>query len=113
ANIYAFSKKDLVAGNPVHFAHFANLMIAGNVAASVQPATSTGSPNAEFFLSSLDPTGTTDNRIGVWAMTNRGAVQHGKLPTLSSTVISSETYGVPPAAAQKGSTSTIDSGDDR
>lgn len=113
AQVYAFSKKDLVAGAPVHFAHFANLTIAGTIAASVQPATSTGTPNAEFFLSSLDPTGTTDNRLGVWAMTDRTALQHGALPKLSRTVITSETYGVPPAAAQKGSTSLIDSGDDR
>ena len=32
---------------------------------------------------------------------------------LSSTVITSETYGLPPAPTQKGATSTIDSGDDR
>jgi hypothetical protein len=113
AQVYAFSKKDLVAGAPVHFAHFANLASGGSIAASVQPATSTGSPNAEFFLNSLDPNGTGDNRIGVWAMTDRTALQHGKLPKLSSTVITSEAYGVPPPATQKGSTSTIDSGDDR
>ena len=113
AQVYAFSKKDLVAGAPVHFAHFANLTIGGNVATSVQPAISTGAPNAEFFLNSLDPNGTGDTHLGVWAMTNRTAVQSGKLPTLSSTVITSEAYGLPPAAAQKGSTSTIDSGDDR
>jgi hypothetical protein len=113
AQVYAFSKKDLVAGAPVHFAHFANLTSGGSIAASVQPATSTGSPNAEFFLNSLDPNGTGDNRIGVWAMTDRTALQHGKLPKLSSTVITSEAYGVPPPATQKGSTSTIDSGDDR
>ena len=51
--------------------------------------------------------------IGVWAMTNRTALQHGHSPVLSSTVITSETYGLPPASAQKGATSTIDSGDDR
>ena len=113
AQVYAFSKSDLVAGVPVHFAHFSNLTVGGTIAASVQPAISTGAPNAEFFLSSLDPTGTTDNRLGVWAMTDRTALQHGALPKLSRTVITSETYGLPPAAAQKGSTSTIDSGDDR
>jgi hypothetical protein len=35
------------------------------------------------------------------------------MPTLSSVLISSQAYGVPPPAVQKGSTSTIDSGDDR
>jgi hypothetical protein len=113
AQIYAFSKKDMIAGAPVHFAHFGGLSIGGTVAASVQPAISTGKPNAEFFMNSLDPTGTFDNRLGVWAMTDRTAVQLGGLPTLSSIVITSETYGLPPPAAQKGSTSTIDSGDDR
>jgi hypothetical protein len=113
AQVYAFSKQDLVAGDPVHFAHFGHLDIGGARAASVQPAISTGRPDAEFFLNSLDPTGTTDNRLGVWAMTNRTALQHGGSPTLSSTVITSETYGVPPAAAQKGSTSAINTGDDR
>ena len=113
AQVFAFSKKDLVAGSSVHFAHFSNLSIGGTVVASVQPAISTGAPNAEYFLNSLDPTGTTDHRLGVWAMTDRTALQHGKLPKLSSTVIASETYGLPPGSAQKGATSTIDSGDDR
>ncbi len=113
AQVYAFSKKDLVAGAPVHFAHFANLTIGGNIAASVQPAIVTGAPKAEFFLSSLDPNGTGDTHLGVWAMTDRTALQHGKLPKLSSTVITSEAYGIPPPSTQKGSSSTIDSGDDR
>ena len=113
AQVYAFSKKDLVAGAPVHFAHFANLTIGGNIAASVQPAIITGAPKAEFFLNSLDPNGTGDTHLGVWAMTDRTALQHGELPKLSSTVITSEAYGIPPPSTQKGSTSTIDSGDDR
>ncbi len=113
AQIYAFSKQDLIAGVPIHFAHFSHLTIGGAVAASVQPAISTGGPSAEFFLNALDPTGTTDHRLGVWAMTNRTALQHGQSPTLSSTVITSEAYGLPPAAAQRGSNSTLDFGDDR
>jgi hypothetical protein len=120
AQVYAFSKKDLVAGSPAHFAHFGNLHIGGTLAASVQPATSTGNPSAEFFLSTQDSqagdkdaTNGAGSVIGVWAMTNRTALQHGHSPVLSSTLISSETYGQPPAAAQKGATSTIDSGDDR
>jgi hypothetical protein len=120
AQIYAISKKDLVAGVPAHFAHFTHLRIAGGLAASVQPADSTGNPDAEYFLSSQDsqagihdgPNGQS-TQIGVWAMTNRTALQHGDSPVLSSTVITSEAYAQPPAAAQKGAKSTIDSGDDR
>jgi hypothetical protein len=118
AQVYAFSKKDLVAGTPAHFAHFGHLQIGGTLAASVQPAITTGTPNAEFFLSTQDSQAGDKNaaqgsQIGVWAMTNRTALQHGVSPVLSSTMISSEAYGQPPGATQKGATSLIDSGDDR
>ena len=114
AQIYAISKTDLVApAKSVHFVHFGNLSIGGTVAASVQPAISYGIPNAEYFMNSLDPNGTFDNRIGVWAITDRQAVSQGGIPTLSNVVITSEPYGVPPAAVQKGASSFLDLGDDR
>ena len=114
AQIYAFSKSELVAlSQSVHYVHFGNLNIGGTKAASVQPAISFGEPDAEYFLNSLDPNGTFDDRVGVWAMTNRQAVSKGGIPNLSSIVITSEPYGVPPAAQQKGSKQTLDSGDDR
>jgi hypothetical protein len=112
--LYAVSKSDLVAlSNTVHFAHFGNLSIGGTVPVSVQPAITIGSSNAEYFMNSLDPFGTFDHRLGVWAMTNRNAVSQGNVPTLSSLVITSEPYGLPPKAIQKGATSKLDSGDDR
>ena len=64
-------------------------------------------------MNSLDPLGTSDNRIGVWAITHRDAVEKGGFPTLSSLVLKSETYSIPPAAIQKGNATTLDSGDDR
>ncbi|MGZ3617968.1 MAG: hypothetical protein ACXWOL_14605 [Ktedonobacteraceae bacterium] len=114
AQIYAISKSELVAlAKSVHLVHFGNLSIGGAIAASVQPAISYGNPEAEYFMNSLDPTGTFDNRIGVWAMTDRQDVSEGGMPKLSSVVITSEQYGVPPAAEQKGAGSLLDSGDDR
>lgn len=114
AQIYAIAKKDLVALSPtVHFVHFDKLSIGGAAANSVQPALTTGSPSAELFLSALDPTETFDQRIGVWALTDRGAVEKGGTPKLSSVVLPSEAYGIPPKAEQKGSSSLIDAGDDR
>jgi hypothetical protein len=111
--LYAIAKADLVALTTAHFVMYENLTIAGQPAASVQPALTNGDSPAEYFLSSLDPDGTTDNRLGVWALTNTRAVARGGTPTLSSVVINSETYGIPPAAIQQGSTSLLDSGDDR
>jgi hypothetical protein len=114
AQVFAFAKRDLVAGNPVHFAIFKNLLNADrSMATSVQPAISTGTPAGEFFLNSLDPNGTGDNRIGVWALTNGAVVASGGKPTLSSILIGSEPYAVPPDAVQKGSTSLLASDDDR
>jgi hypothetical protein len=97
---------------PAHFVHFDNLTIGGTVAASVQPAILGGS-GVEYFMNSLDPNGTFDNRIGVWAMTNVAAVGNGGAPKLSSTVTQSEPYAIPPGAQQKGASSLLDSGDDR
>ncbi|MDQ6644447.1 MAG: hypothetical protein M3Y76_08360, partial [Chloroflexota bacterium] len=114
AQIYAISKSELVAlARSVHFVHFGDLHVGGAIASSVQPAISFGQPDAEYFMNSLDPNGTFDNRIGVWAMTNRQAVSQGGTPTLSNLVITSEPYGVPPPAVQKGSSSRLDAGDDR
>ena len=114
AQIYAIDKHDLVSNaKNVHFVHFTNLFIGGAQAASVQPALTTGSPGAEYFLSSLDPVNAGDNRIGVWALTNASAVGSGHKPTLSSVVIESEPYSIPPPALQKGASSTLDPDDDR
>jgi hypothetical protein len=92
---------------------FANLTIDGQLTLAPQPALTTKSPAAEYFLSSLDFNGTGDNRIGVWAMTKRDQVGAGGTSVLSSVVISSEAYAIPQPALQKGAKSTLDSGDDR
>src|SRR5215469_10626667 len=114
AQIYAISKADLVSlDQHIHFVHFGHLSIGGTIAASVQPAITTGSSNAEYFMNSLDPNGTGDHRLGVWAITDEQAVSEGKTPALSSLVITSEAYAVPPGAQQKGASSLLDSGDDR
>ena len=108
--LYAIAKSDLIAGtNPAHFVQFKDLSIGGALALSIQPALTTGSPAAEYFLNSLDPNLTFDNRIGVWAMSHGERVATGGTPTLTRRVITSEPYGLPPAAAQKGATSLIDS----
>ncbi len=114
AQVYAVAKKDLVGGAPsAHFVHFANLKIDNARAFGVQPALTTGSSPAEYFLNSLDPNGTGDTRIGVWALTGGARVATGGMPTLSSTIITSEAYSPPPPSPQKGAKSSIDSGDDR
>ena len=111
AEMWVIDKSDLVNGvvSP-HVVNFPHLTVD---TVAPQPALSTGQPNAEYFLSSLDSSGTGDNRLGVWAMTNRNQVGLGGVPDLSSVVINSEAYAIPPPAPQKGAKSKLDSGDDR
>jgi hypothetical protein len=112
--MWAINKAELVAGKPTpNFVRFSRLTIAGQSTLAPQPALTTAKPAAEFFLSQLDFHGRGDNRLGVWAMTNENQVGRGGVPTLTSVVINSEAYANPPAAAQKGSTSLLNSGDDR
>jgi hypothetical protein len=112
--IYAFDKKALAALAPtVHFVRFPKLKVDNTRPLAPQPALSNGRAPAEYFLGSLDPSGTFDQRLAVWAMTNRTAVAKGEVPTLSNVVIGSEVYGVPPAAEQLSAGPTIESGDDR
>ena len=111
AEMWAIDKSDLVNG--VASPHVVSFPHLTTDTTAPQPALSTGRPDAEYFLSSLDPSGTGDNRIGVWAMTNRNQVGLGGMPTLSSIVINSEAYAIPPPAPQKGAKSRLDSGDDR
>jgi len=96
AEIYAVSKSQLEAGVVANFVRFGSLSIAGAPAYHVQPATSYGLPNAGYFLSSLDPNSTFDNRLAVWAMTNRQSITSGVgLPNLTAVIINSEAYGFP------------------
>jgi len=114
AEVWAFDKAELVAGaTRLHFVRFPYLRVGGQLTVAPQPALSAGTPNAEYFLSSLDFAGRGDHRIAVWAMTRRGQVGTGGMPVLSSTVIRAEAYANPPPAPQKGSASKLDSGDDR
>jgi len=111
AEMWAIDKADLIAGvaSP-HFVHFAGLT---TDTLAPQPALSRGTPNAEYMLGSLDPTGNGGNQLSVWAVTNRDQVGLGGTPTLTSININSEKYAIPPKAPQKGANNKLDSGDDR
>ncbi len=115
AQIYVISKSQLVQlSHTVHYVHFGNLTIGGQIAASVQPAlTYDTNADAEYFMNSLHSSDPSKSRLGVWAITNRDAVSQGDLPTLSNVVINSEPYSHPIGAVQKGASSLINAGDDR
>ncbi|MGH2501430.1 MAG: hypothetical protein ACRDID_02830 [Ktedonobacterales bacterium] len=99
SQIYTLAKSQLIAGvaSP-NVVHFSGLNIGGSVVYHLQPAVEHSNSSAEYFVNSLDPNNTFDNRLGVWAMTNRDHIAQGVIPTLTSTIISSETYAMPPDA---------------
>lgn len=121
AQIYAFSKADLLAAQPIPGEQIfeagtvllANTAKVLKTASSVQPALATDggfatdSGGTEYFMSALDFAGTRDNRIAVWALINTCGLPSvtnpptcGATPTLLSTIIASNAYGVPPKANQ-------------
>src|SRR3954453_13213264 len=113
AQLYVIDKRQLVDGDSSPaFVHIGPLRIGHHKAASVQPAITVGSSRAEYLMSSLDPKGAGDNRIGVWAVTNRALGTHPD-PQLQRIIIPSQSYSTPPATPQMGPHSLIDSGDDR
>jgi len=91
--IYAVAKSSLIGGVATpNVAKFSNLSVGGTLAYHLQPAASYGSAKAEYFANSIDPNNVYGNSLGVWALTNRDKIASGVLPTLSSTVVNTETF---------------------
>ncbi len=69
---------------------------------------------AEYFLNSLDPNGTFDQRIGVWAMTNRGRRGEGwQAHAVERRAALRGLRRSRRAPSRRASTSLLDAGDDR
>lgn len=130
AQVYAMSKSGLESGALPTVVHIGNLPLAEGPAYSIQPASSPDlssedGSGVEYFLSALDFTGTLDNRIAVWALSNTGSLSEATPSvTLTNQVLASEVYGLPYPVTQKSGPyplgqslgapeEFIDSGDDR
>jgi hypothetical protein len=109
AQVYAMSKSQLAAGTTPPVVMFSGLPLAEGPAYTLQPAITaqggahdTGRNGTEYFLSALDFTGTLDNRIAVWALTNTQSL-NSATPSLrlQSAVLASQVYGQPPDVKQK------------
>jgi hypothetical protein len=108
SQVYAMSKAALVAGRAPSVVHLSNLVLAEGIGISLQPAISpTGTIDpagngTQYFLSSLDFSGTYDNRVALWALSNTASLD-AATPSVSLThaVLASEVYGSPAAASQK------------
>jgi hypothetical protein len=135
AQIYAIGKAALVAGTTPNIVRIEGAPIAstgygGVLPYSLQPTTSpsagdfaTANGGTEYLVGALGSQ--LDNRIAVWALTNTSSLDSAT-PSIhvADTVISSETYGFPPAIVQpngptpvadsfKQHENLLDGGDDR
>ncbi len=114
SQIYAISKLQLKALRPApYYVHYGDLTIGGMPADALYPVFTQTSAPAEFFMSSIYRGLSNDNQLGIWALTDQAQLDSGGIPQLSSTLISSEVYGRPPLAIQKGSSAPIDPDDAR
>src|SRR5204863_464181 len=60
------------------------------------------SSDTEYLMSALDFSGTLDNRIAVWALTNTSSLASATpAVALSHAIVDSQVYGQPPDAQQK------------
>ena len=109
AQIYAISKAALESNILPAVIHIPGGPLAEGISYSVQPASvppneiyESANGGTEYFMSALEFTGTLDNRIAVWALTNTSSL-NSIVPslTLSNIVIPSEVYGMAPASQQK------------
>jgi hypothetical protein len=116
AQIYAFSKGALAAGAAsVNVVQFESPELGdGTPSFTVWPAQFnpggfvTSANGTEYFLQTsaaeetLNEEGM-DNRVGFWKLTNSASLDTASpAPQLSSAILGSETYGVPPLSEQKG-----------
>jgi len=109
AQVYAMSKTQLAAGTTPPVVAFSGLPLAEGPAFTPQPAITarggahdTSRGGTEYFLSALDFTGTLDNRIAVWALTNTASLNTATPSlTLRSAVLDSQVYGQPPDVRQR------------
>jgi hypothetical protein len=105
--IYAISKVDLENGSVSTVVHLANIPLAEGMAASVQPATSPAvgaEPNkgTEYFMSSLNFIGASDDRIAVWALTNTSSLSSSSPRVrLQHVLLTTKVYEEPFPAGQK------------
>lgn len=122
AAVIAFAKSDLLQGAPTaHTATYLDLTLNGIGVVGLQPAITIGKASEEFFLNSfpyLDEAQLQPNpsstMLGLWALANPASIASGQTPTLSSTIITSETYAFPvPALSTNGSSLATYTNDSR
>ncbi len=111
AKIRVIAKTGLYSGGTVKWTDHVKLKNAdGSMAFTVQPCHTYGAPQIQYFINSLYPTGNqpTPNRLSLWSLSSPLSA-----PKLIRRTVSTDPYGLPPDADQKGGGTPLDTGDVR
>jgi hypothetical protein len=114
SQIYAISKRGLIAGGPANVVQFDTAGLAptlpfGIPGFTVWPSLSSGTNfrldngGTEFALSSLAVFSSTGafNQLVMWELTNTQSLDASPSVTLTAGLVATQTYAVPPSSAQK------------
>jgi len=101
AELLVISKSQLESGvaSP-NFAYFTNLSLAGIPVLTLMPAISVTPTNTEYLENAFpyDAAGnniTVTNKVGLWTSSDDAVVNSGGVPTLTSTLVTTEPYAFP------------------
>ena len=111
AKIRVIPKAGPYGGGAVAYRDFVRLTNAdGSLAFTLQPCHTFGAPQVEYLVNSVYPrlTTSTQNRLSLWSLTNPLAT-----PALVRRTITTDPYGLPPDAVQRGGGTPLDTGDAR
>ncbi len=111
AKIRIIPKDGPYSGGAVTFRDIVNLKNAeGSTAFTLQPCHTYGAPQVQYFVNSLFPSTSvpTRNLLSLWSLTNPLGT-----PAIARRNIGVTSYGLPPDATQKGSSTLVDTGDVR
>lgn len=108
AKIRVLPKTGLYSGGTVNWQDHVRLRNAdGSMAFTVQPCHTFGAPGTQYFINSVYPSGTvpTPRTLSLWALSPAG--------TLTRRSVTTDPFGLPPDAGQKGGGTPLDTGDVR
>lgn len=120
ADVYIFSKSQLVHQVNVNFVAFLDIAIAGIPVTSLQPAISTSPTNKEFLVNDFPfladgETNPVAHTLGFWTVSGDSNVTSGHFGavTLSGKIINSESYAFPVLALSTGPGAFLNPDDSR
>jgi hypothetical protein len=109
AKLRILDKAPLLSGGVATWSDFTKLKNAdGSLAFTVQPCHTYGAPQVEYLVNSSFTAAATQNKLSLWSLTNPTTS-----PALTRRTVTTDPFGQPPKADQKGGGQGLNAGDVR